>query len=231
MTVKRLHRYPVIGSGLFLLSSLFLAAQAMQGNQVPAVTTPFAPRLEKGIFLVASRTLNDPNFRQTVVLITEHTESGTAGIVINRPMQLPARDAFPPISKLTQDSGNVQVGGPVALNTMQLLVQVKETVNQEQPVFEDIYVVRDTTIFNDLLQGRIESRAARVYMGHAGWAAGQLKMEIMRGDWHLWHADLTTVFSQSPDTVWHDLIALVGAQWANYNQHRIRFPILPGLDV
>jgi putative transcriptional regulator len=39
----------------------------------------------QGHLLIASPGLFDPNFRRTVVLVTEHTDEGAAGLVLNRP--------------------------------------------------------------------------------------------------------------------------------------------------
>ena len=39
----------------------------------------------RGQLLVASPSLLDPNFRRTVILVTEHNEDGAAGLVLNRP--------------------------------------------------------------------------------------------------------------------------------------------------
>ena len=43
----------------------------------------------QGSLLIASPSLLDPNFRRTVVLVTEHSEDGAAGLVINRPSPSP----------------------------------------------------------------------------------------------------------------------------------------------
>ena len=65
------------------LLSLILAT-VLSG--APAVAGPeFHPSsVEKGVFLVASPSLNDPNFRQTVVLVLEHGPEGTLGVILNR---------------------------------------------------------------------------------------------------------------------------------------------------
>ena len=39
----------------------------------------------RGHLLVASPGLLDPNFHRTVVLIVEHSDQGTLGLVLNRP--------------------------------------------------------------------------------------------------------------------------------------------------
>ncbi|MGC3973562.1 MAG: YqgE/AlgH family protein [Nitrospira sp.] len=45
------------------------------------MTTP----LSKGVLLVATPALNDPNFRQAVVLVCEHGPEGALGVIVNRP--------------------------------------------------------------------------------------------------------------------------------------------------
>ena len=39
----------------------------------------------RGKLLIASPALVDPNFARSVVLMTEHSEDGAMGIVLNRP--------------------------------------------------------------------------------------------------------------------------------------------------
>src|SRR5512146_88504 len=47
---------------------------------------PFGQALPaKGKFLVASRNLLDPRFRETVVLLIDYSAQGAAGLIINRP--------------------------------------------------------------------------------------------------------------------------------------------------
>ncbi len=38
---------------------------------------------EKGIFLVATAGMQDPRFRRSVVLLLEHGENGTLGLILN----------------------------------------------------------------------------------------------------------------------------------------------------
>src|SRR5438552_1721792 len=54
-----------------------------------------------GSFLVARPVLRDPSFRQTVVLLLQHSAGGAFGLVVNRPAQTPGGLPFP-----------VFVGGP-----------------------------------------------------------------------------------------------------------------------
>lgn len=50
--------------------------------------------LGKGILLVAAPALNDPNFRQTVVLLCEHGPEGALGVIVNRPTAMSISGRF-----------------------------------------------------------------------------------------------------------------------------------------
>src|SRR5262245_29568097 len=58
--------------------------------------------LAKGKFLVASRLLGDPNFAETVVLLIEFGQSGTMGVIINRPTEAPLSTLLPEVKGLQQ---------------------------------------------------------------------------------------------------------------------------------
>src|SRR5256885_16944378 len=70
----------------------------------------------RGHLLIASPSLLDPNFRRTVVLVTEHNDEGAAGLVLNRPSPAPVADIVPQLEPLVADGEQVWVGGPVQTN-------------------------------------------------------------------------------------------------------------------
>ena len=47
----------------------------------------------RGALLVAAPSLLDPNFQRTVVLVTEHTDEGAMGLVLNRPTETTVAEA------------------------------------------------------------------------------------------------------------------------------------------
>jgi putative transcriptional regulator len=47
-----------------------------------------------GMLLVASPQLSDPNFLRTVVYLLDHSDNGTLGFVINRPLDVPLRELW-----------------------------------------------------------------------------------------------------------------------------------------
>ena len=68
----------------------------------------------KGSLLVANPVLPDPNFSRTVVLLCNHDDQGSFGLVINRAAQLEASEVFSHIRFLDTYRGKIYVGGPVS---------------------------------------------------------------------------------------------------------------------
>lgn len=207
---------------VFLLLSPAIQADAKDSTSGseqsrPNISELFSnhPALDKGVLLIANHSLHDPNFRQTVILITEFSETGTVGLIINRPLQLSADKVFPHINKITAVSGNLHVGGPVGINKLQFLIRTATALHLSDKVFADVYLVNTPKAFASIFDGAAQMTTVRLYAGYAGWAAGQLESELMRGDWYLWHADNKTVFSDSPESVWPELIQKASAQWVD----------------
>src|SRR5689334_24759793 len=94
----------------------------------PAAAAPeFSPSsVERGVFLVASPSLNDPNFRQTVVLVLEHGPEGTLGVILNRTTEVLLSEALPDVGALKGTTHRLFAGGPVQLNIMLLLSRLTE---------------------------------------------------------------------------------------------------------
>ena len=91
-----------------------------------------------GVFLVASPTLNDPNFSQTVVLVLEHGAKGTLGVILNRPTNMLLSQALPEIRALKGTSHRLFAGGPVQPGAMMLLSHSKEPYADMRSVFDHV---------------------------------------------------------------------------------------------
>ncbi|MGH3527784.1 MAG: YqgE/AlgH family protein [Pseudonocardiaceae bacterium] len=141
--------------------------------------------LERGSALVAAPGLQDPNFRRTVVLIIDHTASGTLGVVLNRPSEVPVRDVLPLWGPHATLPRALYVGGPVQRRAALCVAALPADVDAERT--EGMIKVRGSLALIDLEADpelmAPQLRGLRVFAGYAGWGEGQLAGEISRGDW------------------------------------------------
>ena len=175
----------------------------------------FSPpeQLTVGKILVASEKLDDPNFAQSVILIVHFDkEDGSVGLIINRQTGIPVSRVFPKMKQAAKDP--VYMGGPLELTGMLALLRLPEKVNQATPVMGDIYVTANEELIEKSVVSQSDPSKFRLYLGYAGWAAGQLEAEIRLGAWSLIGGDPGTIFDRDPQSLWsrlnHSQIAVAG---------------------
>jgi len=177
-----------------LRCGLLRAALLLSAAGLPA--WPPAP----GMFLVAAPGMIDPNFRQSVVLLIDHGEDGSWGLVINHPTPVRLQELLPEEKSLHGREDTLFVGGPVAPSRMLLLFRGRRPPPESRPVFDDVHFSGSQTTLS-LLAGR-RGTAFRLYAGYAGWGPGQLPAELSRGDWLLTPAEAELVFSENLEGLW-----------------------------
>ena len=185
----------------------FSAAIALSLLLAPAAGGPAhaAQDVASGIFLVASPQLQDPNFRETVVLVTHPERGAPLGVIINRPLEHRTGDLFPEHGGLKARNDAVYLGGPVSRYGLLFLVRAAQGPPQSMAVLRDVYLTGDADWVNSRLEQGELADGLRVYAGFSGWAQGQLENEISRGDWYLLPADSDVIFNRDPASLWPEL--------------------------
>jgi len=173
----------------------------------------FNQRLEKGVFLVASREITDPRFKETVILVTETNRHGAIGIIINRPTDIDMADIFPDMESLKDNVIHPYIGGPVQPTFLSVLMNTVQSKEDMSPVLEGVQFGLGAGFVINLISEMKKDDKVHVYFGYAGWTAGQLEMELHRGDWHIIKGDMQAIFNNDPATVWSKYINLVSGIW------------------
>ena len=187
----------------FLLGGLLTVLHA-----APALAgTEFAQSsVEKGVLLVASPSLDDPNFRQAVVLVVEHGPGGTVGLILNRSTKVLLSEVLPDITVLKGTSYRLFAGGPVEPTGLLLLFRLKEPPSDARSVFDGVYVGGTPKVLERIITQAKPTETFRAFAGFSGWAPGQLKFEMLQGAWAILPPDSTGIFNNNPATFWQDCI-------------------------
>jgi putative transcriptional regulator len=160
----------------------------------------------EGQLLIASPALLDPNFRRAVVLITEHTDEGAAGLVLNRPSPSSVSELVPELEPLVEDEEQVWLGGPVQPNAVLVLGEFVDPDDAAVPLFGSLgFPALDEP--EDVVPA---TTRRRVFAGYAGWGAGQLENELGREDWIIEEAQNDDAFTENPENLWSDVLRRKG---------------------
>jgi putative transcriptional regulator len=163
----------------------------------------------RGKLLVASPALMDPNFARSVVLMTEHSEDGAMGIVLNRPAETPARALMSELEPIAGDDP-LFIGGPVQPNAIVLLAEFSDPDAAAWIVVADVGLASADTDLEEL-EGAV--RRGRFYAGYSGWGPGQLEAEIELDSWIVEPPLPAELFPDSPESLWSDVLARKGGSY------------------
>jgi putative transcriptional regulator len=147
------------------------------------------------ILLVAKPGLADPNFRETVVLVTQTADASTVGVILNRPSA----------QQHAETRETLYSGGPVMREVIVALFR-SERVPEASAfhVLKGIYLTMHPYNIEQLLAQR--GADYRLYSGFSGWAPGQLESEIQRDGWYVLPASAELAFRKDTTGLWEELV-------------------------
>lgn len=195
MSIRRL--LPPTLTLLAVLASITLSHQAAAQE---------ALRPAQGMFLVASRQIKDPRFRQSVVLLLSVEPTGAVGLIINKPSGMKLSSLFSDMRKTSEKRDRLYFGGPVETRKALILFRSRRPPGLTQPVLRNVSVSTNGDFIRQALRKNRAGKDYKLFMGYAGWGAGQLDREIRRGGWYVLRADDETVFKEDETKIWPALI-------------------------
>lgn len=163
--------------------------------------------------LLAMPQLADPNFSRAVVLMIEHGENGSFGLVVNHPSPIKASELLDSLEMhwRGEDSAVVWAGGPVSPSTGWVLHEPVGVAPYGAGTIEITSTISLSTSPDRLRAiANQPPRNIRLLLGYSGWGPGQLAQEMARGAWLHTSADPHIVFETPPDEIWDRAMKSLG---------------------
>lgn len=180
------------GLALALLCATLVAPVRAQPVREPA----------PGVLLVAAEQMGDPRFARSVVLLIEHDQSGSWGLIINKPTDVDPAEVLPSVEADERHAG-VYFGGPVRVERVVGLYRDAAAGDHNPAGLPGLYWSDSPEALGVRLQRNPGN--VRVFAGYAGWGPGQLRFEIAHGGWRLIQGHQEDVFSDDPARLWQRL--------------------------
>jgi putative transcriptional regulator len=117
-------------------------------------------------------------------------------------MSIPVSRLFPDIERLAQVRGKVYFGGPVGFGSVWFLFRAATPPEHAIQACDGVYLSADRELLLQLLGRKKPMDGLRIFLGHAGWAPGQLEAEIERHDWISKRAEMEAIFSSKSEYPW-----------------------------
>ena len=167
----------------------------------------------KGHFLIAMPSLVDPNFKETVTFMVEHTPEGAMGLVINHVHGELLMDAVFSELKLKPSPEiaclPLHLGGPV--HTGQIFILHGPPFDWEacRTITPSVAFSNSMDVVEMLAQGK-GPKSFILTLGCAGWGPGQLETEIMANSWLTCPATESIIFETPAEKRWEAAAGLIG---------------------
>ncbi len=137
------------------------------------------------------------------MLVLNNIGPAPIGLITNRPTKFTVAHLFPDLERqLAPVHDRIYFGGPVEVDTVWFLVRAAKAPEHSIKAFDDVYISSSRELLLKLLGRKKPMEGLRVFVGHSGWAPGQLEAEIGHGDWVLAKADADKIFSSKADHPW-----------------------------
>jgi putative transcriptional regulator len=174
---------------------------------------------KQGRILISEPLLSDTYFKRSVVLITEYSDEGAVGFVLNKPVDLPINEM---LADFPDFDARVYIGGPVAKDTIHFLHTLGEMIPNSVHVLDNIYWGGDFDSLKELIkEGIVNPSQVRFFLGYSGWSPNQLETEIQENAWLVTEVDSSKIMIADTN-IWKKTLVELGRKykiWANFPEN------------
>lgn len=167
--------------------------------------------------------MGDTNFERSVILVCEHSPSGTFGLVLNQSTDLRLGDIIEDV----HSDLPLFVGGPVQQNTLHFIHRRPDLIDGSIRITEGLYWSGD---FDQIKQavnlGTLTERDARFFIGYSGWSEGQLDAELQQKAWIISHTNADFLFDTPAKEFWRGVLKRMGGEYKSI----AHYPVDPRLN-
>ncbi|MCO5935378.1 YqgE/AlgH family protein [Mucilaginibacter sp. RB4R14] len=178
-----------------------------------------------GRLLISEPFMPDPNFKRSVILLTEYSEAGAMGFILNHQTEMMLGDILPDVS---YSKIPVYMGGPVAENTLHYIHRCPDKVDGGIEIWDGIFWGGDFEQIKELITNyQLTEDEIKFFTGYSGWTQGQLDDELREDAWIVANKfETDAIFSNSEHNLWKEAVISLGQRYA----HIANFPENPTLN-
>jgi len=170
----------------------------------------------RGKLLIAEPSiLNDKSFNRSVIYLTEHTDEGSIGFILNKPTEFILGDLIPEINC----DFIIYNGGPVEQENLYFIHKLPELIPGSIHIANNIYWGGNFDFLTTLLKNNsIKATDIRFFLGYSGWSEAQLNIELNERSWIVIENNFSNLFTINSDEFWKNQLLEIGGEyqiWAN----------------
>jgi putative transcriptional regulator len=174
--------------------------------------------------LIAKPFLPDPYFRRSVILMAEHSEEGSVGFVMNKPLKMKVKDL---LTNLKEADYPLYNGGPVAQDQLFFVHRLSDKIRESIYIGGNYYWNGN---YGDLIalicSKKIRKGDVKFFVGYSGWGEGQLAGELESDAWMIGDTHYKNLMREGSHEIWGEELKRMGSKYASL----AKFPDDPWLN-
>ncbi len=179
---------------------------------------------DKGRLLISEPFMGDQYFGRAVVLMAEHNEDGSFGVVLNKSIQAPFNDV---LKGLPPFDSKIYIGGPVDTNSTFYIHTLGEEIEDSMKIGDGLYWGGDIEIIKEMiLLKQITPSNIRFFIGYSGWGVNQLETELKSNSWIVHKKANSSILDYPIENMWAGLLGEMGPKYKYWT----KYPIDPNMN-
>ena len=165
----------------------------------------------RGKILISEPFLRDATFGRSVVLLIDHTEEGSMGLIINKQLPIFVNDIIKEFKYI--ENIPLYKGGPIATDTLFYLHTLAD-IPGAIPISKGLYLNGDfDEIKKYILQGNKVDRYIRFFLGYSGWESEQLSTELKENTWLVSKEENAYLMNGDTKDMWKQALEKLGSKY------------------
>ena len=178
----------------------------------------------KGRLLLSEPFMGDYYFGRSVILLAEHNDEGSFGVIMNKPVTARFNEV---LKDFPEFDVPVYLGGPVETDSLFYVHTLGDNLEGATPITDGLYWGGDIEALKEMILIKtVQPKDIRFFVGYSGWGAKQLEAELKRNSWVVTRASGTALMSMAPVNMWEGLLTRMGDNYKYWT----KFPIDPNMN-
>ena len=179
----------------------------------------------RGKLLISEPFLNDYYFKRSVILLAEHNDEGSFGIIMNKPVVDMKFNEV--INNFPNFNTQLYLGGPVKNDSLFFVHTLGSKISNSNEIIDGLYWGGDINEVKELIMmGYLNENNIRYYVGYSGWESKQLEEELKKNSWLVSAMNVKNLLNTKPDNLWKASLDTLGSDYEIWNN----FPSNPEMN-
>ncbi|PWH82152.1 transcriptional regulator [Algibacter marinivivus] len=172
---------------------------------------------KKGDLLIAEPAIiGDVSFNRSIVLLADHSDEGSIGFILNKPLEYNINDLIPEVDATFK----VYNGGPVEQDNLYFIHKIPHLIPNSIEISLGIYWGGDFSKVAELIKDNtIKENDIKFFLGYSGWDSSQLESELKASSWVVTeNIYKKNIIEKDYETFWKEKMLEFGGEysiWSN----------------